>query len=1511
MLKIFVTRPVLATVISVLVVVLGIIGLTRLPLQQFPDIAPPAVQVTANYPGANAETVLRSVAPSLEDAINGVENMTYMTSTSSNDGSLTITVYFQLGTNPDQAQVNVQNRVSQATSQLPPEVIQQGVITAKQQNSLIMVVDMFSEDSATYDHTFLANYANINIVPEIKRIPGIAQALVFGGSKDYSMRVWLNPGKMASYNVTPQEVTAAIQDKNLEAAPGAFGQNSTQPFEYVIKYKGKLTKPGDYENIAIRANTDGSVLRLKDVARIEFGSYTYTNFTRTNGKPGINIAIQQLSGSNSNQIQIAVAKVMEQAKKGFPKNVDYITLYNTKIPLDESIIQVEHTLIEAFILVFIVVFIFLQDFRSTLIPAIAVPVAIIGTFFFMNLLGFSLNLLTLFALVLAIGIVVDDAIVVVEAVHAKMEHTDLSPQAATLEAMHEISGAIISITLVMAAVFLPIGFLQGSTGVFFRQFAYTLAIAIVISAVNALTLSPALTALFLKKSHTTGKKGFFKYFNVGFTAVTNKYMNSLKFLTRRKWVAVGGLACILAATVWLVNTRPTGFIPSEDQGFIAIALSMQSGTSLDRTTEVIHRAEKALDTLPFKKYQMGMAGYNLLTQAASSSSGISFILLKPSDQRGPEKDINKIMEQVRAKLATISGADFFVFTFPTVPGFSNVDALDVVLQDKTNGDLGKFSQIAYNYIGELMKRKEILFAFTTFKADFPQLEMEVDNEKADQLGVKVRDILTTMQGYYGSIQASDFNRFGKYYRVVIQADKDQRADPKSIDRIFVKNIRGEMVPINTLIKLKRVYGSENASRYNLFNSIEINALPKPGYSSGDAINAIREVAASQLPAGFSYEFSGQTREEIASNGQSTIVFIICLIFVYFLLSAQYESYILPFAVILSIPIGVFGAFTAIWIRGVDNNIYVQVALIMLIGLLAKNAILIVEFAVQRRRAGLTLIEAALEGSKARLRPIIMTSLAFILGLFPMSVAVGPSAQGNHSISIAAASGMLAGVVIGVLVIPVLFVIFQGLQEKFSARFIKGSSQHLPGTPVATVLLLVFTLSFSACKVSHDVKAPDVVSDITWRVPQKDTSTIADLPWQSFFSDPGLRNLIDTALVLNQDLQVAIKNIQSAHSVAVQAGLGNLPSVDAGAGVTYNRYSDKSFNGLGLKEFLGASHIWDYSTQVSLSWEADIWGKISSRKAQALTEYLQSEEARKAVQTRLVSDVAKGYYNLLALSNQLEIAKRNLVLDDTAVQVARFRFEAGQITSLAIQQTNAQRLAAAQLIPRFERQIAMQENALQILTGRPPASIALTTSLDKIGIAHDLPAGIPAYLLSRRPDVRQSELELQRQNALVSYNKANLYPSLRISASGGVDAFKVSNWFNLPAALFGIVGASIAQPIFERGQLRTQYKVSTIQREQAVIRFRQSVLAAAGEVSDALIQIDRLSSEGAIAMDRRAELDSSTTNASQLFRNGLVNYLEVLTAETSSLESQLEVATVKQQQLDATVDLYRALGGGWK
>ena len=1051
MLKRFIERPVLSTVVSIILLLLGGLSLYSLPVTLFPDIAPPSVQVTAFYPGANAEVVARSVATPIEEAINGVENMTYMTSNSSNDGSMTLNVYFKQGTDPDIASVNVQNRVSKAVSQIPQEVVQGGISTQKVQNSIIMFVALSSDDPKQYNELFLENYIKINLIPQIQRVPGVGQALVFG-TKDYSMRIWLKPDRLTANNLSPQDVLNAIKDQNLEAAPGRMGQSSSETFEYVLKYKGKLTQNEEYENFVIKANSDGSMLRLKDVARVEFGSYTYSSNSRMDGKPVSGFAVFQTAGSNANDILTEVEHLLDEFSTSLPKGVKTTTMYNSKEFLDASIDQVRETLLIAFGLVFLMVFLFLQDFRSTLIPAIAVPVAIIGTFFFLQLFGFTLNLLTLFALVLAIGIVVDDAIVVVEAVHSKMERTKLPAKVATIQAMNEISGAIISITLVMAAVFVPVGFMQGPAGVFYKQFAFTLAIAILISAVNALTLSPALCALFLKnpqseedgEGHKT-KKGFagrfFSGFNAGFKAMTNRYIQSLRFLIRHKWIGLTGLVIVAVASYWLVSKAPTGFIPTEDQGFVLYAVNTPPGSSLDRTRQATEAIDNIIQKEAMTDHLYAIDGLNFISFSNASSYAAGFIRLKDYDKRGPLKNPEQIAGMLTQKVSQVKGANTFFFNFPTVQGFGNVSGFEFMLQDRTNGPLDKLGNTAYAFIGALMQRKEIAYAFTTFAAGNPQYMLEVDNIKAKQLGVSISELMQTMQIYYGSSFVSDFNRFGKYYRVMAQADIPYRADANSLEGIYVKNNLGEMVPAKTLVSLKRVYGPETVTRNNLFNAVTINGIPKPGYSTGDAIKAIEETAKQVLPRGYAYEWTGVTKEEIKTGGQTAFIFLLSVIFVYFLLCAQYESYILPLAVILTVPTGILGVFSFIGFAGIDNNIYVQIGMIMLVGLLAKNAILIVEYAVQRRRSGMGLVESALEASRLRLRPILMTSLAFIVGLLPLTFTTGASALGNHSIGISAVGGMLTGVILGVFIIPVLFVIFQYLQERVTG---KAKPKEAPG-----------------------------------------------------------------------------------------------------------------------------------------------------------------------------------------------------------------------------------------------------------------------------------------------------------------------------------------------------------------------------------------------------------------------------------------------------------------------------------
>lgn len=1038
MLKTFIERPVLSTVISILITILGILGLLGLPVEQYPEIAPPTVQVSATYTGANAETVLNSVVIPLEEEINGVEGMTYMTSTAANDGSAKISVFFELGVDPDMATVNVQNRVSRAAAKLPQSVNQTGVTTIKSQTSALMFMSLYSSNPE-YDATFVQNYAKINLVPRLQRVYGVGQVNVFGG-KDYSMRIWIDPGKMAAYNITPSDVQAALQEQNLEAAPGKFGENAKGVYEYVIKYTGRLSTPEQYENIVVKATGDGSFIRLSDVAEVELGAFSYTSNNFGMGFPGVGMALFQTSGSNAQDIITEAMAIMEEAAADFPEGIEYVVPMSTKTFLDASISKVITTLVEAFLLVFLVVFIFLQDFRSTLIPAIAVPVAIVGTFFFLSIAGFSVNLLTLFALVLAIGIVVDDAIVVVEAVHAKMEEGYTDAKEATVSAMGEIQGAIISITLVMAAVFIPVSFLQGPSGVFYRQFAITLAVAILISAVNALTLSPALCALLLKPhAHHEGKKKnfkerFFVAFNTGFDRLTNRYVKSLGVLLRKKWITFGILGAATVITIFLFKVTPSGFIPNEDRGIIMADITLGPGTTLEHTQKVVDQFEEKIKNHPLVEGRMSVVGFSLLNSVAGGSYGFTIIKLKDWSERTEDhQSVDAIIGEFNQMMADIKEARVIFFTPPSVSGFGMADGFEFKLQEKGSDDWQKISEVSGNFLAALNQRPEVAYAMTNFNPNFPQYEMEVDVEKAKNSGVSVTTIINTMQGYYGGLYTTDFNRFGKQFRVMIQAKPEDRADVSSINEIYVRNAAGQQVAITQFVNLKKIYGPEYVTRFNMLKAVNVTGKAAPGYSSGDAIKAIQEVAAETLPQNYGYEFSGMTREEIIAGTQSMGVFLLSLLFVYFLLAAQYESYLIPFAVLFSLPVGVMGAIGFMYLAGLENNIYFQVALIMLIGLLAKNAILIVEFAMQRRRQGQELWTAAIDGAKARLRPILMTSFAFIFGLFPLAFASGIGKVGNNSIGMGAVGGMFIGTLIGVFIIPVLYVIFESLQERISGK----------------------------------------------------------------------------------------------------------------------------------------------------------------------------------------------------------------------------------------------------------------------------------------------------------------------------------------------------------------------------------------------------------------------------------------------------------------------------------------------
>ena len=1029
----FINRPVLSTVISIVVVILGILGLVSLPVSQYPDIAPPTIWVTTTYTGANAQTILNSVIAPLEEQINGVEDMMYMSSTATNTGEASIEVYFKQGTDPDMAAVNVQNRVAKAQGFLPAEVTQVGVITQKRQSSMLLGFSFYSSDDK-YDNEFLENYMNINIIPEIKRIQGVGDAMVMG--TDYSMRIWLKPDVMAQYKLMPSDVSVALAEQNIEAAPGQFGERGNQSFQYVMKYKGRLQTQEEFENIVIRATSDGEILRLKDIATVELGRLTYGFQNNVNGHPGVTAIIFQTAGSNATTIIQDIQEYLKKVEPTLPPGVKVVELLNANDFLFASIHEVLKTLLEAFVLVFLVVYIFLQDFRSTLIPAIAIPVALIGTFFGLYLIGFSVNLLTLCAMVLAIAIVVDDAIVVVEGVHAKLDQGYKSARLASIDAMSELGGAIVSITLVMMSVFIPVSFMTGTSGTFYRQFGLTMAIAIGLSAINALTLSPALCAIFLHPHDKNGEKKktslierFHIAFNAAYDVTLKKYERGITFFIRRKFLSFAIVIATIVVMIFLMNITPTGLVPNEDTGTIFAVVDMAPGTAQERTEAVMEQVDSLVAANPAVKSRTQVTGYSFLA-GQGNSYGTLIIKLKDWKERGKGEDANTVIGTLYMQAQSlIKDARVLLFAPPMIPGYSVTNGFEFNLQDKTGGDLNTFYEVAQEFLGKLKERPEIATAQTSFNPTFPQYMIDIDAAKCKQAGISPNDILTTLQGYYGGIYASNFNRFGKLYRVMIQADPRYRINPESLQNVKIRN-GNEMAPISQFMTLTKVYGPDNIKRFNMFTSMSVNGSPADGYSSGQAIKAIEEVAAQSLPTGYGFEFSGMTREEQSSSGSTTaMIFALCFVFVYLLLSAQYESYILPLVVLLSVPSGLMGSFIFAQIMGVENNIYMQIALIMLIGLLAKNAILITEFALDRRKTGMSITEAAVSGASARLRPILMTSLAMVIGLLPLMFAHGVGANGNSTLGTGAIGCMFIGMICQIFIVPALFVVFEHIQEK--------------------------------------------------------------------------------------------------------------------------------------------------------------------------------------------------------------------------------------------------------------------------------------------------------------------------------------------------------------------------------------------------------------------------------------------------------------------------------------------------
>lgn len=1030
----FINRPVLSIVISLIIVFLGVLAMTQLPVTQFPSISPPKVNVKAEYPGANGELMIKAVIIPLERAINGVPGMKYMASDAGNDGEASIQIVFDLGTDPNQASVNVQNRVASVVNKLPPIVVREGVKITREESNMLMYINMYS-DEKDLDGNFMFNFADINVVSELRRVPGVGVADILG-NREYAMRIWLKPDRMTAYKVSSEEVMKALEEQSLEASPGRAGESSgikSQSFEYILKYSGRFTTEEEYGNIILKVNPNGEILRLKDVADIHFGSAMYDIYSTLNGRPSAAIVLKQSYGSNASQVIKDVKAKMEELQQSFPKGLHYEISYDVSKFLDASMEKVVHTLVEAFILVALVVFLFLGDLRSTLIPTIAVPVSLIGAFLFMQFFGISINLITLFALVLAIGVVVDDAIVVIEAVHKKMEEHHVSAYKATKKAMHEIAGAIIAITFLMAAVFIPVAFMSGPVGIFYRQFSITMATSIILSGIVALTLTPALCAILLKNNHGKPRKKsivdkFLDSFNRGFDKMQNRYVKLLSKMVNKRALTFLILIGFCIGAYFLNNSVPSGFIPNEDQGMIYAIIQTPPGSTLERTNKAALDLQKEAEDIDGVASVSSLAGYEILNEGTAANTGTLLINLKGWEER--KESAVEIIEQLEKSAENIPGASIEFFQPPAVPGYGAAGGFELRLLDKTgNNDFQKMEQVSKDFVKELNNRPELASVFTFFSASFPQYLLKIDNEVAQQKGISIDNAMTTLSTLVGSNYETNFIKFDRQYKVMVQALPQYRALPEDILKLYAKNDKGEMVPFSEFMHMEKVYGLSEITRHNMYLASEISGSAKQGFSSGEAINVVNEVALKTLPRGYAIDWAGISKDEVARGNQAIYIFMICLGFVYLILAAQYESFILPFAVILSLPVGIFGAFFLLKLLHLENNIYAQVALVMLIGLLGKNAVLIVEFAVQKHQEGMSIFEAAMEGAKVRFRPILMTSFAFIAGLIPLVLATGPGAIGNRTIGTAAAGGMLFGTIFGVLVIPGLYFIFGTIASK--------------------------------------------------------------------------------------------------------------------------------------------------------------------------------------------------------------------------------------------------------------------------------------------------------------------------------------------------------------------------------------------------------------------------------------------------------------------------------------------------
>ena len=1494
--RFFITRPIFACALSVLVLLAGIVGYVNLPVEQFPNVAPPVVTISTEYTGASAEAVMKSVITPLEEAVNGVEGMEYITSSSTSSGMATVNVTFRPGTDPDLAQIRVKNRVEEAKGYLPAEVLNLGVQVEKEEQGMLRIIALECPDNR-YDNAFITNYFNINVQPRLQRINGVGNIQMMGNV--YGMRIWMDPKKMAQYQLNPEDIVNALEGQNVEAAIGTLGEDSKGTYQYTLVYRGRLENQQEFEDIVLK--TDGfNDLHLSDVARVELGTVTYACDSWVNSHNGTIAIITPATGANAQRVNNEIDRLMEELKPHLPAGLEFRVLLDTNDFLDASMNAVYKTLLEALLLVILVVLLFLQNWRATIIPSVSIVVSLVGTFAFMYMVGFTLNLITLFALVLVIGTVVDDAIVVVEAVQEKLEDPTATSKNATIQAMHNISTAIITTTIVFMCVFIPAAFMGGLSGAYYRQFGLTMAVAVAISTFCALTLCPALCALLMKprspeaELQTASWSVRFRHaYNKAFNALLAKYSRALGWFTGRRWL-VGALTAVSIVLVgWMLYTTPTGLVPDEDTGIIFVDITTPAGSTLAHTQKTVKGMSEFLENDPDVLATGSVAGWNILG-GDGPNTGLVMGRLKHWDDRQEDgHDIFSIYDRIEAATHQVKSGSMFVFLLPTVFGYSYSNSVELYVEDYGGGSVTKLKGVADNFMKALEARPEIEEVYSPYEVNYPQYTVTVNASLCKRYGIEPASVLSVLNGYIGGNYASQFNSFGKLYHVMLQTDPGLRMNKDDLNDIYVVTEKGGYTPITELITLKKTYGLQSLNRFNLFQGISVELTPAEGYTSGDVIDVVSEVSAATLPQGYGYEYTGTAREEASSSSATAWVFALSLLLVYIVLCCLYESLLIPMAVMLSVPFGLVGSFMLINLAELENNIYMQVGIIMLIGLLAKTAILITEYACERRREGMPIAAAALDAAKARLRPILMTALTLIVGLMPMIFERGAGAMGNVTLGLCVVGGMLVGTLALLLFVPVFFIFFQTMEERFRPR---------PAMTTLAVLTAVCLLS--GCKTYSSYHADSTVDDVLKEqlsaagVSSAD-SVAGNLPadWREVFTEPRLVALIDEALLHNSDLQTAHWQVQAAKA-ALRSAKGELfPAVGLTASKSNSRFKNDEFTATSSGYNLGAE----------ASWEIDAFGRVRNAKRAAAATVEQQMAYEQAVRTELIATVAAAYYQLEMYDAQIADTRSIIQSWEESIATQRVLLSVGEATSDDVDQSEAAKLEAETTLEELCMQLRQAENALCTVLGRPCQHID-RDSLSASCIVIDSISSISIRALARRPDIRQAEAELKAAFYATNEARAALYPSLSLSGSIGWtnDAGEIVS----PAGILTSALGSLTQPIFQGGRLRAEVQRAKAEQEAAKVAFRQTVLEAGQEVND-ILATEQYARRAISLGEQQVEKLQRIADASKVRMqyDEDVNYLQVLLARQSLLEARLQLLAHRYEMIAAHIQLYKALGGG--